>query len=162
MTTKKLIILATMYTFFMWSLGWVSVRIYDSRKPTSSMVDPVTTASMLEMINEERKKVGVGPVYFNDKAAVAAELKACDMNTKNYFDHRDPNGRWGWHFLIESGVNYNNAGENLAKDAFYPDDAADMRGFMESPTHRSIIVDPKYVSVGYASCGVYTVQYFVN
>lgn len=147
----------------MWALGWVSVRAYDAHKPAHvSLSTPTTTKSMFIQINEERQKHDIKPVIFDEKLSTAAGSKACDMKERNYFSHQDPQGRWGWHFLRENNVHYQNAGENLAQDEVEPDPDVDMRGFMNSPEHRAIILDPQYTSVGYASCGVYTVQYFVN
>jgi hypothetical protein len=146
----------------MWGLGWISVRIFDSQQPIVSTSTPITIKDMLPFINEERAKQGIAPVVFDERIAKAAEAKACDMNARNYFEHKDPQGRWGWHFLTENKVPYTWAGENIAKNDISPDTERVMKGFMNSPEHRAILLDPKYVFVGYASCGVYTVQYFVK
>jgi hypothetical protein len=146
----------------MWGLGWISVRIFDSQQPIVPTSAPITTKDMLPFINEERAKQGIAPVVFDERIAKAAEAKACDMNERKYFEHQDPQGRWGWHFLAENKVPYVWAGENIAKNDITPDTERVMKGFMNSPEHRAILLDSKYTSVGYASCGVYTVQYFVK
>lgn len=160
---KKKHTLILIYGFIMWSVGWASVRMFDQMKIKNvNLIQPEISFDMLQFINEERTKAGVGEVIINKSLIKAAEAKACEMNQKDYFSHQDPSGRWGWHFLEENNVFYDKAGENLAKDVFEPNAKTDMDAFMNSPSHREIILDPEYEMVGYASCGVYTVQYFIK
>jgi len=159
--TLKAAIYLIIYTMVIWSAGWVSVRTYDSIR----MANVGTTAigeSMFTMINNERAKVGAPPVVFDDNVAKAAKEKSCDMKDRNYFDHADPDGIHGWHFLVENDVFYTVAGENIAKSRVTANAEQEMRGFMNSKGHREIILDPQFTKVGYASCGVYTTQYFIK
>ena len=159
--TLKAAIYLIIYTMIIWSAGWVSVRTYDSIR-MANVGTPETGDSMFTMINKERAKVGAPPVVFDDRLAKAAKAKSCDMKDRNYFDHADPDGIHGWHYLLENDVFYQGAGENIAKNKVTANAEQAMRGFMNSKGHRELILDPTYKSVGYASCGVYTTQYFIK
>jgi len=145
-----------------WAMGWISARIYFSDRIENGYTKTTskTSESMLSLINVERNAAGIPSITSNDGLARAAKAKACDMKEKAYFDHKDPSGEMGWHFIDEQRVDWQHAGENLAKGTTDPEVV--MKSLMNSPTHKANIMDKKWSQVGYASCGEYTVQFYTD
>lgn len=57
-------------------------------KPLSKYeVGPPTAEELLELVNAERKKVGVAPLTIDENVQKSAQLKADDMAERNYFSH---------------------------------------------------------------------------
>lgn len=136
-------------------------------KATYTVLPPVTTLqvtaptpapSMLTLINQARILADIPEVKPNPVLDGTAMIKACDMRDRNYFEHKDPDGRMPWHLFIEAGYNYDEAGENLVQGSTDPMTA--MFYLMSSEGHRKNILDSRYTEIGIAVCGKYTVQHF--
>ena len=161
---KMLIIILA---FGLWASGWVSVRIFDSLNERQIMLEkqnvqiaPVQTEDMLARINQERASVGISPVKYWQALSVSAKEKACDMRDRNYFEHQDPQGRRGFHYIFDQDLPVNRVGENIAQG--FTDPKEEMDSFMASPEHRENILEPYWDYVGYAQCGDYFVQHFAE
>jgi len=108
----------------------------------------ITIEKLLEKTNQERTNQGLPPLHYNDKLAAAACNKGQDMFTYNYWAHYRPgDGTAPWHFIKQSGYQYEYAGENLAQGFLFSD--AVVQGWMNSPTHRANIMRPEYDDVGF-------------
>lgn len=108
----------------------------------------ITIEKLLEKTNQERTSQGLPPLHYNDKLAAAACNKGQDMFTYNYWAHYRPgDGTAPWHFIKQSGYQYEYAGENLAQGFLFSD--AVVQGWMNSPTHRANIMRPEYDDVGF-------------
>jgi hypothetical protein len=71
------------------------------------------------------------------------------MAQKGYFAHTSPEGRSPWYWFKQGGYVFNFAGENLAVD--FSDSADVERAWMNSPTHRSNILNNKFTEIGVAT-----------
>ena len=71
-----------------------------------------------------------------------------DMFAKNYWAHYGPNGIAPWNFIMDSGYQYEYAGENLAKNFLFSQGVID--AWMDSPTHRANVLRKEYSDVGFA------------
>ncbi|WP_243103705.1 CAP domain-containing protein [Dehalobacter sp. MCB1] len=116
--------------------------------PPEPAASPSTNSEiqqMLALINSERSKAGISSLELNPKLTNAAQLKAEDMVSNNYFSHISPT--WGSTFtLLHSlGITYSSAAENLAGDSSVEAAHLDL---MNSEGHRDNIVDASYASVG--------------
>ncbi len=108
----------------------------------------ITIEKLLEKTNQERTSGGLPPLHYNDQLATAACNKGQDMFTYNYWAHYRPgDGTAPWHFIKQSGYQYEYAGENLAQGFLFSD--AVVQGWMNSPTHRANIMRPEYDDVGF-------------
>jgi uncharacterized protein YkwD len=114
-------------------------------EPSASPSTNSEIQQMLALINSERSKAGVSSLELNPKLTNAAQLKAEDMVSNNYFSHISPT--WGSTFtLLHSlGITYSGAAENLAGDSSV---AAAHLDLMNSEGHRDNILDASYASVG--------------
>lgn len=108
----------------------------------------ITPSTVVEKTNAERAKLGLPPLQINGELSEAALAKASDMFQNQYWAHFSPSGTSPWHFIKNSGYRYSVAGENLARDFLQTDDM--VTAWMNSPTHRENIVNPKYQDIGIA------------
>jgi len=106
-------------------------------------VDDIVTAT-----NVYRRQNGLSELRFDPVLSQAAEQKAKDMFTDDYWAHVAPDGTQPWFFITQSGYDYVYAGENLAKD-FQKSDAV-VVAWMESPSHRQNILNEKFKDIGVA------------
>jgi uncharacterized protein YkwD len=114
-------------------------------------------SSLLAGINAQRSAAGVPSVSLTPDLVDFARWRSNDMASRNYFSHTTPEGKVSLDLLRGRGVSYSLAGEILAKNNYPDTQAAGVADstFMESPTHRAIMLDGRYtqVGVGYAVGG---------
>jgi hypothetical protein len=108
----------------------------------------ITTNKLYELTNDVREKNGLSDLQYSDELAQAAQAKANDMFTHNYWAHYSPSGKTPWDFIIASGYNYEFAGENLAKNFLFSQGTVD--AWMNSQSHRDNILKREYEEVGFA------------
>ena len=106
----------------------------------------ITVDKVISQTNAQRQKLGLAPLKYNATLSQSAVAKAQDMFANNYWAHNSPQGKSPWDFFKSVGYKYSVAGENLAKD-FYDTDGL-IKAWMNSPTHRDNIVNPKYQEIG--------------
>ena len=78
-------------------------------------VGPPDAQEMLELVNQERAKVGAAPLKLDERLNASAQEKADDMQNRGYYGHVSPEGTRGTLFVFKhmpSKCRY--AGENLA------------------------------------------------
>jgi uncharacterized protein YkwD len=108
----------------------------------------ITYQKVLDQTNEERKKAGLNSLKYSSILSDSAKKKAEDMFKNDYWAHNSPQGKTPWTFFDAAGYKYSVAGENLAKD-FYNTDSL-LKAWMNSPTHKENIINPKYEEIGIA------------
>lgn len=108
----------------------------------------VNQEKLIELTNTERGKKGLPPVSENEALDKAAQLKAQNMFSENYWAHFAPSGKTPWDFILGSGYKFSYAGENLAKNFYSSSDV--VSAWMKSPTHRDNLLNTKYQDIGIA------------
>jgi len=111
----------------------------------ASFIPPQT---IVELTNNERIKLGLSPLKFNETLSKAAAAKAANMFQKGYWAHNAPDGTEPWSFILASGYSYLHAGENLARDFNSPESV--VTAWMNSPTHKANLISAKYHDIGVA------------
>ena len=104
---------------------------------------------LLELINLERVSAvqPLPPVSHSPILSDIASSYACRMIEGDFFGHRDPDtGRSPGQRAIAGKYRFFAVGENLAAGLETP--AEVMRVWMESPSHRRIILDPTWEEAG--------------
>ncbi len=127
----------------------------DVRPQASELTtDAASENRLVELVNQERARAGVGPLRVDAKMTEVARAHSRDMFVRHYFAHVDPDGRSGGDRLEAAGVDFSVAAENLA---YAPDVTSAHQGLMESPGHRKNILDPEFhrVGIGVVSGGIY-------
>jgi len=114
--------------------------------PGTGLFSTISSQRILQLINQERGAYGLPSLILNDKLVNAANDKANDMFSNNYFDHNSPIGRSPWYWFLKNGYQYLYAGENLAMD-FYDSEEV-VSAWMASGSHRANILNKNYKEVG--------------
>lgn len=108
----------------------------------------INASELFKETNQKRIENGLKPLMLNQTLSTAAYEKANDMFAKGYWAHSSPGGTDPWFWFIKDGYNYLYAGENLARD--FNDSKAVVEAWMNSPTHRSNLLNVKYKEIGFA------------
>jgi uncharacterized protein YkwD len=116
--------------------------------------DQVAETEMFRLINEERRKGGVGELSWAPEIALIARGHARDMWERRYFGHVSPEGKDVGDRLDTALINYTFAGENLA---LAPTVTTAHNGLMSSEGHRTNILEKRFnkIGVGVIDNGIY-------
>ncbi len=126
----------------------------------------IIPSALIAKANRTRENENLGELKENSTLKEAALLKAQSMASKGYFSHIDPDGNQPWHYLDLAGYKYQAAGENLAVN--FADSSEVHKAWMNSPTHKANIVQPKFTEIGIATAdglykgkeAIFVVEYF--
>nr|DAU97332.1 MAG TPA: hypothetical protein [Caudoviricetes sp.] len=166
---KKAIVIAVILTLIAGVGGgvWLKTRLdaqaaagmaqeQKQEQPKSKYdVGPPDVQEMLELVNQERAKVGVAPLKLDERLNASAQEKADDMQNRGYYDHKSPDGIEGYSLVFKhmpSKCRY--ASENLAEvsttDSKFGSSRFTIDNWMHSTKgHREAILDAKYSLVGF-------------
>lgn len=136
-------------------------------EPSKYDVGPPDPQEILELVNEERERIGVPPLEYDDNVAKSAQLKADDMAAKGYRGHEIP-GLDGDLYtqemrkLIYTDAKCVASGENLAwnRAGGATTSRAMFDTLMNSKPHREAIQDTKYHRIGVGVSDSLAVQHF--
>ena len=111
-------------------------------------ISPPTAAEIdvLDAVNAERAKHGLGALEFDETLLSAARLRASQLASAHMLSHTTPDGGDVFAILRRMNVRYRAAGENLAHG--FSCASAMTEAWMASPSHRANIVCPVYTRVG--------------
>ncbi len=104
-----------------------------SSAPITVSAQAAAEAEVLQLVNEERAKVGCSAVSANSALRDLAEAFSEDMAARDFFDHTDPDGLSPWDRADKAGIT-SLGGENIARGQ--ADAAAVMEAWMNSPGHQ--------------------------
>lgn len=103
---------------------------------------------IIRLVNIERKKRGLTTLKQENNLQQMAYVRNYDMVQQNYFSHVSPKyGRWV-NFLYSSEYDFDFAGENIA--AGFVTARAFVKAWMNSPTHRANILEPRFRKIAVA------------
>jgi uncharacterized protein YkwD len=121
---------------------------HSGRLEVLGRVSDISATDIVTETNVERSKASMAPLQLNDQLSAAAFLKAKDMFANNYWAHVSPSGVTPWKWLADANYNYDEAGENLAKN--YPTAKETVDAWMSSSAHRANIMNSTYKDIGIA------------
>lgn len=130
-------------------LAVFSLSILDSYLLRSPSLAAVISAALVDLTNGDRSASSLGGLAWSPLLTAAAQAKAEDMATKEYFAHVSPEGKNSWYWFSQVGYTFLFAGENLAVD--FSDSVDVERAWMNSPTHRANILDGHFTEIGIAT-----------
>ena len=107
----------------------------------------MSASSLLSGTNSQRAANSLGALALNGVLNQAAQNKANDMVTRDYWSHNTPDGQTPWTFITAVGYSYQTAGENLAYGFGTASDT--ITGWMNSPGHRANILNTSFSEVGF-------------
>lgn len=112
-----------------------------------SYATDTTDTGLLEATNKQREKDGLNGLSLNASLDQAAQAKAEDMSTRNYWSHNTPDGKEPWVFIDATDYRYQKAAENLAYG--FDTSTSTVNGWMNSPGHRANMMDSNVQEVGF-------------
>jgi len=115
-----------------------------------SMPDAIT--EVIRLTNIERAEVGLGPLTAHPLLAQSAAAHANDQAEVpckvGYLSHTGSDGSSALDRIQRTGLNISRWAENIA--CLYETPAGVVNGWMRSPGHRAIILDPFLTHIGVA------------
>lgn len=142
-----LMITGSLLIFSVISGGKPSSSHKTDKAPVLAYATSISSQGLLNYTNQRRAAANVGNLVINTKLNQAAQAKANDMATRNYWAHNTPDGTPPWTFITNAGYSYDKAGENLACGF---DESSDViTGWYNSPSHRDNLLHPDYKDVGF-------------
>lgn len=137
--------------FFIIGILIAGAPLLQTQAPFATLLEvaPFESVKGIALVNQSRSQAGLPPLIGNQMLSKAAEDKARDMLTRQYFSHTTPDGKAPWVFLEKNNYHFIAAGENLAIDYRNPREAEE--AFMQSPAHRANTLNPRYKEIGIAA-----------
>lgn len=127
---------------------WLSYpAVSRSQRGVLSYTTDITSVSLLETTNEQRANEQQPTLALNDQLSQAAQAKANDMASRDYWSHTTPDGKTPWDFIDQVGYPYQTAAENLAYG--FNSSSETTKGWLNSPEHRKNLLDSSYSQVGF-------------
>lgn len=108
----------------------------------------ITTRDLLARTNQVRLDNGASTLRVNPELSQAAHLKIEDMFANQYWAHTSPSGATPWTWFKQAGYQYEDAGENLARD--FRSTGGVITAWMNSDNHRANMLDGRFQEVGFA------------
>lgn len=125
--------------------------LFDLRQNYPSVLgisSDISDQELLLKTNEKRQENGLSPLSLDPQLSLAAQNKASDMFSKDYWAHNSSDGTTPWFFIKSAGYSYVYAGENLARGFSNSSDV--INAWMTSDSHRKNMLSPNYKQVGFA------------
>lgn len=101
---------------------------------------------VLALVNQMRAAEGLPTLSLSTSLCKAADIRAKERAAMGSIAHYRPDGSEWYTVLQEVGVSGAGAAENLAYGVSTPE--AVMKAWMESPSHKSAILNPSYLYMG--------------
>lgn len=127
-------------------VAWPEQEIY-SREVRGLADLAAVRAEMIAGVNRLRAEAGVPPLVENARLDAAAQDHAEDMMSRNYYDHRSPEGKDVGDRLKAEGYSWRLAAENLAAGHVTVDSVLD--AWMQSSGHRANLLRPNVTDFGF-------------
>ena len=140
--SSSLIVIASFFVVFQALINFLP-RFGPNILGYASQISP---DEVIRLTNQKRAEAGLSALTYNQTLAGAAYTKGRDMIDRDYWAHTAPDGTQPWKFFTDFGYRYKYAGENLARDFSSAQGTVD--AWMNSPTHRENILNPKYKEIG--------------
>jgi len=123
--------------------------------------DPQSAKDMFLLVNEERTKLNIRPLLWDETIVPTALANSYDMFRRSYFSHINPDGKSPFDRMTDGGVQYMLAGENLA---YAPTVEIAHKGLMNSPGHRENILRVEFgrIGIGVVDGGIYGKMFTQN
>lgn len=112
---------------------------------------------ILDMTNVLRERNGLSHVNWDESTAVVAYSHSREMFEERYFSHSSPTQGDLSDRLVNGGVDFRVAGENIA--ARYVDAISAVEGWLNSEGHRTTLLNKEFTHLG---VGVYEKYYTQN
>lgn len=107
-----------------------------------------TAVRVLELVNDERRQAGCGPLSLDPRLGASARHHSRDMARRGYMSHQGSDGTGPLDRIRSTGYRAAVWGENVASGYRTADQV--VNAWMDSPEHRDNILDCDYAQMGIA------------
>jgi len=128
-------------------VGGSELRVESIREP---IVFSATKEGIIRETNKARINVGLYSLVENDLLNQIADERISDMFKNQYFGHESPSGKGYSELAIRYGYPFKRLSENIASMTLYSSDQKFLNLWMQSPGHRSNILDTEVREIGVA------------
>lgn len=135
-------------------------NLISAKEIDSNMWDEIEKGKalqILDMTNVLRERNGLSHVNWDESTAVVAYSHSREMFEEEYFSHSSPTQGDLSNRLVNGGVDFRVAGENIA--ARYVDAISAVEGWLNSEGHRTTLLNKEFTHLG---VGVYEKYYTQN
>ncbi|MDE3194688.1 MAG: CAP domain-containing protein [Chloroflexota bacterium] len=117
-------------------------------RPASAATLDTFESDLVAQVNAFRAEKGLPTLVVSDTLTASAKWMAVDMATENYFSHTSLDGRTPTQRMADAGYPASQTwtGEDLA--AGYTTASAVLAGWINSPAHYAVLVNPVYRAIG--------------
>ncbi|MCI0435424.1 MAG: CAP domain-containing protein [Gemmatimonadetes bacterium] len=130
--------------------------VRDARPP--EVVDSEIVAFLI-LFEATRARAGCSPLRWDAQIASVAHAHSADMVDRRFFSHTNPDTKSPFDRLLASGIGFRAAAENIARSAG-PRETHD--GWLDSPGHRSNMLDCTFTHHGVGRAGTHWTHLFVQ
>lgn len=155
--------------------GSTAFVVYTANQPDGSIeattnsaeaeTPPPTPEELLRLVNDERAKVGVAPLVIDENVQKAAQLKADDFASRDYYSHAIKGSEYILTPEMDSLISTmcTTGNENINNNI--QTSAQAVSSWINSPSHKETMLNAKYSKTGFGVShdeGKYyfTVQHF--
>ncbi len=104
---------------------------------------------LLTLVNQQRRNQGLPALVANEKLALVATKRAADMAQRQFYAHKDLEGKYYHDYFPDYGVTANYSCENLDM-LFVADNHQAIRDWLASSKgHRECLLNPNVALAGY-------------
>jgi len=129
-------------------------------RPVAQSPKIYNTDAWLSAVNSERAKVGAKPLAISPALNTSAQLKAEEILKEGHYNHINKSGvKSGLKWATEAVPKCNFVSENLVNTS---DLTSGIHGWLNSPSHRQALLDPRYEYTGFGLVEGYTVEHFAD
>lgn len=123
-------------------------RMYIDKVIDTTTVNSTTDSALktITLVNQQRTQLKGTALIHDKELSKVAQAKAQDMAKNNYFAHTSPVYGSTGQLLDAFNYKWTAYGENIAKGQLTPEEV--VQDWMDSPTHRANIVNPKFTHIG--------------
>lgn len=122
--------------------------VQEPQPPEQPSPSPFLTeeeAQMIELVNQERVKMGLKELEIHEGLVKLARMKSKDMVDLGYFAHQSPTYGSPFDMIRQAGIPFIYAGENLAGATSV---TRAHTALMNSSGHRANILNPNFTHIG--------------
>lgn len=123
-------------------------------------VDRSMERQIFELTNIYREHHDVKPLTNDYWLSLLAQNHSKDMAIENYFSHESPSAGNLSDRLKSFGIEHKKAGENIATN--YVDAIEAVHGWLNSPAHRTVLLDSDATDIGTGAYGKYYTQVLIK
>ncbi len=117
----------------------------------SKLTNAVDPNQVFGLVNKERAARGIAPLVANEKLGAVAASRATDMAKRQYYAHKNPDGKYFYDLLPDYGVSADYSCENLDL-VFVPNSQTFVDEWLASTKgHKECMLSSNVKAAGYAA-----------